>query len=57
MNTPKCKDYINFLVAAQKAFSAVEASKTHPAGDDQRMMPTPVCSTEFGRMAKHCGLR
>ncbi len=27
-------DYVNFLVASQKAFSAVEASKTHPAGDD-----------------------
>ncbi|MCL0049334.1 transposase, partial [Dehalococcoidia bacterium] len=36
MNTPKCNemDYINFLVAAQKAFSVVEASKTHPAGDN-----------------------
>lgn len=33
MNPPKCTDldYINFLVAAQKVFSSVEASKTHPA--------------------------
>jgi len=36
MNPPKCDeiDYINFLVATQKSFSAVEASKTHPAGED-----------------------
>jgi hypothetical protein len=37
MNPPKCDelDYINFLTAAQKVFSAVEASKSHPAaGDD-----------------------
>jgi putative transposase len=35
MNAPKCDelDYINFLVAAQRAFSTVEAAKTHPAGD------------------------
>lgn len=35
MNPPKCDelDYINFLVAAQQAFSSVEASKTHPEGD------------------------
>ena len=33
MNAPKCDelDYINFLIAAQKVFSSVEASKTHPA--------------------------
>ena len=33
MNPPKCDelDYINFLIAAQKVFSSVEASKTHPA--------------------------
>lgn len=33
MNPPKCDelDYINFLVAAQKVFSSVEAAKTHPA--------------------------
>jgi hypothetical protein len=33
MNPPKCTelDYINFLIAAQKVFSSVEASKTHPA--------------------------
>ena len=36
MNPPKCDelDYINFLVAAQKVFSAVEGSKTHPAAGD-----------------------
>ena len=36
MNPPKCDelDYINFLVAAQKVFSSVEASKTHPAGEN-----------------------
>jgi putative transposase len=36
MNSPKCDalDYINFLVAAQRAFSAVEAARTHPAGED-----------------------
>lgn len=35
MNRPKCTeyDYINFLVAAQTVFSAVEASRTHPAGE------------------------
>ena len=35
MNPPKCDelDYINFLVAAQKVFSSIEASKTHPAED------------------------
>ncbi len=34
MNTPKCDelDYINFLIAAQKVFSTVEAAKTQPAG-------------------------
>jgi hypothetical protein len=33
MNPPKCDDldYINFLIAAQKVFSNVEAAKTHPA--------------------------
>jgi len=33
MNPPKCDelDYINFLVAAQRVFSSVEASRTHPA--------------------------
>mgnify|MGYP001812637051 CR=1 FL=1 len=32
MNPPKCNemDYINFLIAAQKVFSSVEASRTHP---------------------------
>ena len=35
MNPPKCDeyDYINFLVAAQRVYSSVEASKTHPAGE------------------------
>ena len=35
MNPPKCDeyDYINFLVAAQTVFSAVEASRTHPDGE------------------------
>ena len=35
MNPPKCDDldYINFLIAAQKVFSNVEAAKTHPAED------------------------
>jgi hypothetical protein len=35
MNAPKCDeyDYINFLIAAQKAFSAVEAAKVHPGGE------------------------
>jgi hypothetical protein len=34
MNAPKCSeyDYINFLVAAQSSFSAVEAARTQPAG-------------------------
>jgi hypothetical protein len=33
MNPPKCDemDYINFLIAAQRVFSSVEASHTHPA--------------------------
>jgi len=37
MNTPKCTeyDYINFLVAAQRVFSAVEASRSHPEGERQ----------------------
>jgi hypothetical protein len=36
MNPPKCTelDYIHFLIAAQKVFSSVEASKTHPATED-----------------------
>jgi hypothetical protein len=36
MNPPKCTelDYINFLIAAQKVFSSVEASKTHPAKEE-----------------------
>jgi putative transposase len=35
MNAPKCTeyDYINFLVAAQQVFSAVEAARSHPAGE------------------------
>jgi hypothetical protein len=35
MNTPKCTeyDYINFLVAAQQVFSAVEAARSHPEGE------------------------
>lgn len=35
MNAAKCNeyDYINFLVAAQTVFSAVEAARTHPAGE------------------------
>ena len=34
MNAAKCDeyDYINFLVAAQQVFSAVEAAKSHPGG-------------------------
>jgi hypothetical protein len=33
MNPPKCDelDYINFLIAAQRVFSSIEASRTHPA--------------------------
>jgi len=36
MNAPKCDelDYINFLIAAQKVFSSVEAAKTHPAEEE-----------------------
>jgi hypothetical protein len=36
MNPPKCHeiDYIQFLIAAQKAVSAVEAAKTHLAGEE-----------------------
>ena len=35
MNAPKCteQDYINFLVAAQQVFSAVEAARSHPDGE------------------------
>lgn len=37
MNIPKCseQDYINFLIAAQRVYSNVEASRTHPAGEKQ----------------------
>jgi len=37
MNAPKCteQDYINFLVAAQRVFSASEAARSHPAGTDK----------------------
>jgi len=36
MNPPKCSelDYIHFLIAAQKVFSSVEASNTHPATEN-----------------------
>ncbi len=36
MNPPKCNelDYIHFLIAAQKVFSSVEASKTHPVTEN-----------------------
>lgn len=36
MNKPKCdeQDYINFLVAAQKVFSATEAARSHPEGKE-----------------------
>ncbi|HVU10123.1 MAG TPA: transposase [Phototrophicaceae bacterium] len=35
MNPAKCseQDYINFLVAAQRVFSAVEAARSHPDGE------------------------
>jgi putative transposase len=35
MNKPKCTeyDYINFLVAAQRVFSALEAARTQPYGE------------------------
>jgi hypothetical protein len=35
MNAPKCteQDYINFLVAAQRVFSTVEAARSHPDGE------------------------
>lgn len=37
MNAPKCTeyDYINFLVAAQRVFSAVEAARSHPESERQ----------------------
>ncbi len=37
MNAPKCTeyDYINFLVAAQQVFSAVEAARSHPESDNR----------------------
>jgi putative transposase len=37
MNAPKCNeyDYINFLVAAQKVFSASEAARVHPEGESE----------------------
>jgi hypothetical protein len=37
MNAAKCTeyDYINFLVAAQQVFSAVEAARSHPEGQRQ----------------------
>jgi len=37
MNAPKCTeyDYINFLVAAQQVFSAVEAARSHPESHRQ----------------------
>jgi hypothetical protein len=36
MNPPKCDaiDYIQFLISSQGAFSAVEAARTHPDGED-----------------------
>lgn len=36
MNPPKCTDldYIQFLIASQQRFTATEASKTHPDGED-----------------------
>lgn len=36
MNPPKCDelDYINFLIAAQRVFSTVEAALTHPGGEN-----------------------
>lgn len=37
MNAAKCTeyDYINFLVAAQQVFSAVEAARSHPDGEQK----------------------
>lgn len=37
MNAPKCTeyDYINFLVAAQRVFSTVEAARSHPDGEQK----------------------
>jgi len=37
MNPPKCtdQDYINFLVAAQRVFSATEAARSHPDGEQK----------------------
>lgn len=36
MNPPKCnaQDYIQFLIASQHAFTATEAAKTHPDGEE-----------------------
>jgi putative transposase len=38
MNAPKCTeyDYINFLVAAQRVFSTVEAARSHPDADGEQ---------------------
>ena len=38
MNAPKCTeyDYINFLVAAQRVFSTVEAARSHPETDGEQ---------------------
>lgn len=37
MNEAKCseQDYINFLVAAQRVFSSMEAARSHPVGDNR----------------------
>jgi hypothetical protein len=58
MNAPKCTeyDYINFLVAAQQVFSAVEAARSHPEGKASlRMTPTRACCNACRRIVKHCG--
>ena len=42
MNPPECNeyDYINFLIAAQRVFSSVEASKPHLSL--RKLLPQPL---------------
>ncbi|MFN8404658.1 MAG: hypothetical protein U0V48_14040 [Anaerolineales bacterium] len=58
MNPPKVDeyDYIQFLLAAQRVFSTVEASKLFLVKKAHlRMTPTPVCFNAFHQIAKPSG--
>jgi putative transposase len=56
MNAPKCTDldYVNFLVAAQQVFSAVEAAR-NPDGEQKPAHDADTRLLQRRQIVKHCG--